>query len=135
MCGCQPASRPAATAGALNRTFAAGGRQRVFAAATRRNTLSLTEPACGCAVPIEIAPGVEDFLEDESRLNDVVPQGRDTVVCVYDLSETSAALIVDVLRTHPMIILGGMLHENPFYTPVAQFLAELRERRAQTAVA
>jgi hypothetical protein len=77
-------------------------------------------------------PGVEDFLEYEARLNHVVPEGRDTVVCLYDLSKTSAALIVDVLRTHPMVILGGVVHENPFYTPVEQFLAELRERKART---
>ncbi|MDB5856512.1 MAG: hypothetical protein JWQ76_201 [Ramlibacter sp.] len=75
-------------------------------------------------------PGVEDFLEYEARLNDVVPESRDTVVCLYDMSKTSAALIADVLRTHPMIILGGMVHENPFYVPVEQFLAELRQRKA-----
>ncbi|MDN8618070.1 MEDS domain-containing protein [Variovorax ginsengisoli] len=74
-------------------------------------------------------PGVEDFLEYEARLNDVVPEGRDTVVCLYDLSKTSASLVADVLRTHPVIILGGVVHENPFFTPVEQFIAELRARK------
>ncbi|VTU16453.1 hypothetical protein RA8CHR_01272 [Variovorax sp. RA8] len=74
-------------------------------------------------------PGVEDFLEYEARLNDVVPKGRDTVVCLYDLSKTSASLVADVLRTHPVIILGGVLHENPFFTPVEQFITELRARK------
>jgi hypothetical protein len=78
-------------------------------------------------------PGIEDFLEYEARLNQVVPQGRDTVVCLYDMSKTSAALMVDVLRTHPIVILGGMLYENPFYVPVEQFLSELRERKVQPA--
>jgi hypothetical protein len=73
-------------------------------------------------------PGVEDFLEYEARLNDVVPEGRDTVVCMYDLSKTGGALMADVLRTHPVIILGGVLHENPFFTPAAQFITELRAR-------
>jgi hypothetical protein len=77
----------------------------------------------------EDLPGVEDFLEYESRLNDVIPEGRDTVVCLYDLSRTSAALVVDVMRTHPMVIVGGVLHENPFFTPVERFLSELRERK------
>lgn len=79
----------------------------------------------------EDAPGVQDFLEYEARLNDVLPEGRDTVVCLYDLSKTSAALIVDVLRTHPLAILGGLLQENPFYVPVEQFLERLRERQAE----
>ncbi|MDM0015889.1 MEDS domain-containing protein [Variovorax sp. J22P168] len=74
-------------------------------------------------------PGVEDFLEYEARLNDVVPEGRDTVVCMYDLSKTSAALMADVLRTHPVTILGGVLHENPFFTPADQFITELRARK------
>jgi hypothetical protein len=76
-------------------------------------------------------PGVQHFLEYEARLNEVVPEGRDTVVCLFDLSKTSAALIVDVLRTHPVAILGGLLQENPFYVPVEQFLAQLREREAE----
>lgn len=38
---------------------------------------------------------------------------------------------MDVLRTHPMVILGGVLQLNPFYTPPDEFLRELaqRERR------
>ena len=79
----------------------------------------------------EWAGELEHFLEYEARLNDVVPEGRDTVVCLYDLSKTSAALIVDVLRTHPLVIIGGLLQENPFYVPMDQFLAQLREREAE----
>ncbi|MBK6004801.1 MEDS domain-containing protein [Ramlibacter ginsenosidimutans] len=80
-------------------------------------------------------PGMQTFLEYEARLNDVVPEGRDTVVCLYDLSKTSAALIADVLRTHPVVILGGLLHENPFYLPVDQFLRELHGRQEVQAQA
>ena len=32
------------------------------------------------------------------------------------------------MRTHPMIIVGGILQENPFYVPPDEFLRELRER-------
>jgi hypothetical protein len=31
-----------------------------------------------------------------------------------------------------MIILGGILQENPFFLPPEQFLQELRERRIET---
>lgn len=34
------------------------------------------------------------------------------------------------MRTHPMIIIGGVLQENPFFVPPDEFLRELRERRA-----
>ena len=32
------------------------------------------------------------------------------------------------MRTHPMIIIGGILQENPFFIPPDEFLRELRER-------
>jgi hypothetical protein len=37
---------------------------------------------------------------------------------------------MDILRTHPMVILGGVLQKNPFFVPPAEFLVELRERGA-----
>jgi hypothetical protein len=36
---------------------------------------------------------------------------------------------MDVLRTHPVVIMGGLLHDNPFFVPPDQFLLEIRERR------
>jgi len=32
------------------------------------------------------------------------------------------------MRTHPMIIIGGILQENPFFIPPDEFLGELRKR-------
>jgi len=32
------------------------------------------------------------------------------------------------LRTHPQVIIGGILRENPYYVPPDEFLRELRER-------
>ena len=37
-------------------------------------------------------------------------------------------MVIDIMRTHPMVIIGGVLQENPFYVPPDQFLAELRAR-------
>ena len=38
---------------------------------------------------------------------------------------------MDVLRTHPMVIIGGALQQNPFFVPPDEFLRELRERVGQ----
>ncbi len=35
---------------------------------------------------------------------------------------------MDIMRTHPMIIIGGILQENPFFVPPDEFLRKLRER-------
>jgi hypothetical protein len=42
-----------------------------------------------------------------------------------------ARVAMDALRTHPVVIIGGLLHENPFYVPPDQFLLEIRERRTE----
>jgi hypothetical protein len=81
-------------------------------------------------------PGVDDFLEYECRLNNIIPQYKDAVICLYNLTKCGGNLIIDVMRTHPMILIGGIVQENPFFVPPDEFLRELRERRApQTKVA
>lgn len=37
---------------------------------------------------------------------------------------------MDILRTHPMVVMGGALRENPFFVPPDQLLAELSQRTA-----
>jgi hypothetical protein len=37
---------------------------------------------------------------------------------------------MDVMRTHPMVIIGGILQENPFFVPPDEFLREMAERRS-----
>ena len=77
---------------------------------------------------LEDFPGVDDIVEYESRLNDVTSRFDDVVVCTYDLNRFSATVVMDILRTHPQVIVGGILQENPFYVPPEQFLGELRAR-------
>ena len=74
-------------------------------------------------------PGVDDLLEYETRLNYVLPKYDDAVICTYDLTKIRSAVAMDILRTHPVVIMGGLLHDNPFFVPPDQFLLEIRERR------
>ena len=75
-------------------------------------------------------PGVDELLEYETRLNYVIPKYDDAVVCTYDLSKFGASVVMDALRTHPVVLIGGMLQENPFFVPPDQYLLEIRERRS-----
>jgi hypothetical protein len=74
--------------------------------------------------------GVEDLVEYCTRLNDVAPKHEATIVCTYDLTGFSAGAVIDVLRSHPVAIIGGIVHENPFHVPPDELLRELRQRRA-----
>ena len=82
---------------------------------------------------LEDFPGVDDIVEYECRLNDVTSRFEDVVVCTYDLNRFSATVVMDIMRTHPQVIVGGILQENPFYVAPEQFLQELRARDAPLA--
>jgi len=62
-------------------------------------------------------PGAHDIVEYESRLNYVLPKYDIAAVCTYDLTQFSASVVMDILRTHPQVIVGNVLRENPFYVP------------------
>jgi hypothetical protein len=75
-------------------------------------------------------PGVENLVEFETRVNYLSPKYDDPLICAYDLSKTfSSSVVMDIMRTHPVVLIGGLLQENPFFVPPDQFLLELRERR------
>jgi hypothetical protein len=73
-------------------------------------------------------PGVHDLIEYESRINRMFSKYDDPVCCTYDVSKFSASVIMDAMRVHPAVIIGGVYQENPFYVPPDEFLRELRER-------
>jgi hypothetical protein len=75
-------------------------------------------------------PGVGDLIEYETRVNYVIPKYEGPVVCTYDLTKFGASVVMDALRTHPAVIIGGLLQENPFFVSPDQLLVEIREGRS-----
>jgi hypothetical protein len=99
----------------------------------KKPTGQLTRLVANMEWALEDLPGVHDIVEYETRLNHVLPEYHDPVICTYDLSRFEASVVIDIMRTHPMVILGGILQENPFYVPPDEMLKELKERRADEA--
>jgi hypothetical protein len=73
---------------------------------------------------------IQDVIEFESRVNEVWRRYDDAVICTYHLPQRSGDAVVDIMRTHPLVIIGGLLQQNPFFTPPEEFLREFRGRRA-----
>jgi hypothetical protein len=71
-----------------------------------------------------------DLFEYEARVNVVSSNFPDPLICVYNLSKFGAGFVMDVLRTHPMVIIGKLIAENPFFVPPGEFLDELSQRSA-----
>ena len=52
------------------------------------------------------------------------------VICAYDIAQFTGDTIIDVMRTHPHFIVGGVRQETPFFISPDEFIKELRKRRA-----
>jgi hypothetical protein len=101
--------------------------------AGKQEGFALTRLVANMEWALEAKAGVEDIVEYEARLNYVLPNYDDPVICTYDLSRFNAGVAMDILRTHPLVIVGGVLQHNPLYVPPDEFLKELQERRALAA--
>jgi hypothetical protein len=71
-------------------------------------------------------PGVEELVGYEARLNRYLPRYPQVVLCLYELDRFSGEVLVDVLKTHPKVLLGGMVLDNPYYLEPDEFLATRR---------
>jgi hypothetical protein len=71
---------------------------------------------------------INGWIEYETRLNDVLPRYDDPVICTYDTNLLNGSIAVDILRTHPVAVIGGLLYENPFFVPPQEFLRQVLQR-------
>ena len=67
-------------------------------------------------------PGVEHLVGYESELNRVTSSYPVIVLCLYDLDRFSGEVVVNVVKTHPQVLVQGILVENPYYIGPDEFL-------------
>jgi len=91
----------------------------------------LSRICCRMDWAVEDQSHVDDVIEFESRVNDVWRRHDDAVICTYHLGQFRGDEVIDIMRTHPMVIIGGILQQNPFYISPDEFLREFRQRRAR----
>jgi MEDS: MEthanogen/methylotroph, DcmR Sensory domain len=102
-----------------------------LASANSREQYPLSRICCRMDWAVEDQSRVDDVIEFESRVNDVWRRHEDAVICTYHLNQFAGDAVIDIMRTHPMVIVGGILQRNPFYIPPDEFLHEFRHRRAR----
>ena len=69
------------------------------------------------------APGCDQLVSYEARLNEFLPLYPQVILCLYDLERFSGAAIIGMLSTHPLVLLNGTVRINPYYVPPDAFLA------------
>jgi len=72
---------------------------------------------------------VDDVIEFESRVNDLWLRHDEAVICTYHLGRFGGDAVIEIMRPHPMVIVGGILQQNPFFVPPDGFLREFRQMR------
>jgi hypothetical protein len=70
------------------------------------------------------------FNNDEEEYRTLLP-----FICTYHLGDFGGDAVIDIMRTHPLVIIGGILQQNPFFVPPDEFLSEFRQRRARRNLA
>ena len=75
-------------------------------------------------------PGTDELMRYESEVNRLLARHDCTLMCVYEVKEFSGRAVMDVLATHPMVLMGSLIYENPYYVPPEEFLSSVMRRGA-----
>jgi hypothetical protein len=68
-------------------------------------------------------PARAEFFRYEAAVNAFATRYPQGFLCMYDLTLFGGGFLVDLLRTHPKLLLGGLVLENPHYIPPDQLVA------------
>jgi hypothetical protein len=56
-----------------------------------------------------------EWFRYEAELNRFLLRYPQFIVCLYDLERFGGGFMIDLLRTHPKLLIGGLLLENPHW--------------------
>jgi len=73
--------------------------------------------------------GLERWMEYESRLTHTLSESNCSALCQYNRRLFPPELILDVIRTHPMVIYDSAVCQNLYHVPPAEFLGTNRTAR------
>jgi hypothetical protein len=51
---------------------------------------------------------------------------------MYETARFGGGVVMDIFRTHPTVLMNGVVYDNPMFVPPDDFLRDLRARRART---
>jgi PAS domain S-box-containing protein len=68
------------------------------------------------------APGIEQWIEYESRLTHVLAHHNCLALCQYNRLLFPPELVLDVIRSHPTVIYRGVVCRNMYYVPPDELL-------------
>ena len=73
---------------------------------------------------VQHVPGGSRLLEYESKISLLQRVHPITCVCQYDARSFDGAMIMDILKVHPLMVIRGSVVRNPFFIPPEEFLGQ-----------
>lgn len=71
----------------------------------------------------DVVPDTNELLVLESEMNRFLPLFPQVIVCLYDLERFGGGIVVDLLKTHSRVLVGGAMVENPYCMTPDEILA------------
>ena len=82
----------------------------------------------------DVIPDMNELLMLESEMNRYLPLYPQIVMCLYDVDQFGSGALVNLVMTHPRMLVGGMVIENPYYLTPDEVLAKAVRRDTGTVI-
>ena len=82
----------------------------------------------------DVIPDMNELLMLESEMNRYLPLYPQVVMCLYDMDQFGSGALVNLVMTHPRMLVGGMVIENPYYLTPDEVLAKAVQRDTGTVI-
>ncbi len=66
-------------------------------------------------------PGTDRLIEYEAKLNKTFSTEECLALCQYNRNRFSPSILLDVIHTHPLVVVGNTVCKNFYYIPVEEF--------------
>jgi hypothetical protein len=82
----------------------------------------------------DVVPDMSELLMLESEMNRLLPLYPQVVMCLYDMDQFGSGALVNLVMTHPRMLMGGMVIENPYHLTPDEVLAKAVRRDTGTVI-
>ena len=82
----------------------------------------------------DVLPDLSELLTLESEMNRYLALYPQVVMCLYDMDKFGSGALYNLVMTHPRMLMGEMVIENPYYLTPDEVLAKAVRRDTGTVI-
>jgi MEDS: MEthanogen/methylotroph, DcmR Sensory domain len=82
----------------------------------------------------DVIPDMNELLMLESEMNRYLPLYPQVIMCLYDIDQFGSGALLNLVMTHPRMLVGGMVIENPYHLTPDEVLAKAERRDTGTVI-